>query len=1086
MAQRLRSLSIFGMYVATTTLLGCSSTGGSSFLATGNSSAGTGANGNSTNNGTGNGSSVNPSAGGTSSIFSGSGGAAGNPCLGAQPPASCQLVASGPACGDGELNQESEACDDGNSIPGDGCTGICTIEPNHECVTPGQLCKSILRCGNGVIEPGEVCDDGNTTADDGCSADCTVLSASFICPAAGKPCTRVEFCGNGRIKGDENCDDGNTNAADGCDATCHQETGWLCPVPGKPCKRVAVCGDGTQSTELGEKCDDGNTASGDGCSADCKATEAGFECPTPGKKCLNLNACGDGRVTFAETCDDANTDPNDGCDNCQVQKGYDCPYPGAKCIGKCGDKVVISYEACDDGNTKDGDGCSSVCTWEKGWACTGNPGAYSCHKTSCGDGTAEGTEGCEDGNNDLGDGCTPLCQIEPGCASGACKSACGDGLVLTSSKEQCDDGNTRSGDGCSSTCQVETGYQCKQPALGDSMAVPVVYRDFNKGGEFEPGVNGSNDPTKGMVQATLDAKGKPVYVGPNDKNKITAASFANWYKDASGTNSSHPGELKLWNNGSGAYVNRWGPNGEQWTSTTEQWCGEIGKEVPDAAGKAQPCTFCSWDDPLTTDIACDQQQPTPCQTDAANFLECKTNGNVWNGVFLSKRFDGNPVFFPVDEVAGHITPTADYVTALVPTAYAGNWAAERGGKAHNFHFTSEVRYWFMFSKSQTFTLDFLGDDDVWVFINRKIAVDLGGIHTPISGRIVIGADGNGTTTITPSEGTTKATTQSVNLGLQDGQVYEIAVFQAERQTAGSSYKLTLSGFNAAASVCGPICGDGELAPGEQCDDGTNEGGYGKCQPGCIRGPYCGDKIINGPETCDNGTNLSAYNTDNSGCAPGCAIPARCGDAEVQPAFGETCDDGKNDGVYGGCTSSCQFAPRCGDGQLNGNADHPEQCDDGANDGSYGNCGPGCVLGPRCGDNVLSEEFGEQCEDGNTSNGDGCSSNCRFEGVCGDTIVDSTTGEECDDGVNDGGYGECGPNCKLGPRCGDSVTQSPPEQCDGGPNPTGGYGECAKGCVLGPHCGDGNLQSGYEECDDGNQNSKDGCSAACMLETPQIL
>jgi hypothetical protein len=39
------------------------------------------------------------------------------------------------------------------------------------------------------------------------------------------------------------------------------------------------------------------------------------------------------------------------------------------------------------------------------------------------------------------------------------------------------------------------------------------------------------------------------------------------------------------------------------------------------------------------------------------------------------------------------------------------------------------------------------------------------------------------------------------LGLQEGQVYEIAVFQAERQTYGSSYKLTMTGFNTASSQC---------------------------------------------------------------------------------------------------------------------------------------------------------------------------------------------------------------------------------------------------------------------------------------------
>ncbi len=53
--------------------------------------------------------------------------------------------------------------------------------------------------------------------------------------------------------------------------------------------------------------------------------------------------------------------------------------------------------------------------------------------------------------------------------------------------------------------------------------------------------------------------------------------------------------------------------------------------------------------------------------------------------------------------------------------------------------------------------------------------------------------------------------------------------------------------------CHYTCGNGVKDPGEQCDNGVNNGAYGTCNPNCTLAGYCGDGIKNGPEQCDNGS-----------------------------------------------------------------------------------------------------------------------------------------------------------------------------------------------------------------------------------------
>jgi cysteine-rich repeat protein len=312
-------------------------------------------------------------------------------------------------CGDGLL-EPGEACDDGNTDDGDGCSRTCSVE-------------SLASCGDGALDPGEGCDDGNLIAGDGCDASC-----------------RPEvLCGNRRLDSGETCDDGNRMSGDGCSALCQTEGMTLC---------------GNRILELGEQCDDGNIVGGDGCDPFC-LLEGGFVCGNgvlePGEQCDDANRipgdgcdpfcffepppfCGNGLLEPGEECDDGNLVSGDGCDAlCRVE------------LESCGNGMLEAGEECDDGNLVPGDGCNERCQVE----------------AICGDGMLAASEECDDGNLVSGDGCSATCRIEV--------PICGDGRLDMG--EECDDGNVSPGDGCDPFCREE---RCEPDVVLGTLPIGVT------------------------------------------------------------------------------------------------------------------------------------------------------------------------------------------------------------------------------------------------------------------------------------------------------------------------------------------------------------------------------------------------------------------------------------------------------------------------------------------------------------------------------------------------------------------------------------------------------------------------------------
>lgn len=76
------------------------------------------------------------------------------------------------------------------------------------------------KCGDGVVAQTEICDDGNAVAGDGCDSECK-SEAGFVC--TGQPSSCAFTCNNGKLDDGETCEDGNLLAGDGCDASCQAE-----------------------------------------------------------------------------------------------------------------------------------------------------------------------------------------------------------------------------------------------------------------------------------------------------------------------------------------------------------------------------------------------------------------------------------------------------------------------------------------------------------------------------------------------------------------------------------------------------------------------------------------------------------------------------------------------------------------------------------------------------------------------------------------------------------------------------------------------------------------------------------------------
>ncbi|NUP05869.1 MAG: DUF4215 domain-containing protein [Polyangiaceae bacterium] len=622
----------------------------------------------------------------------------------------------------------------------------------------------------------------------------------------------------------------------------------------------------------------------------------------------------------------------------------------------------------------------------------------------CGNGALEADEACDDGNSADNDGCSASCAVETGydCTGepSECAPICGDGVVLRS--EGCDDGNADADDGCDASCVVETGYNCAgEPSIcmtdcGDGILAGAEACDdgndvANDGCDMqcaeESGYSCAGEPS--VCTATcgdgLIALGAEEC---DDQNTNAADGCAADCNVEIGYSCAGEPSTCMTSCGDGVVAGT--ESCDDGNLADGDGCSAACAEENgyDCSGSPSVCATTCGDGVMAGTEACDDANIAAgdcCSSTCAVEPGCETEPN--NTDATADVFDTHQVG---GVVYGFVNPAGDSNHYSVTLTVPGSIVAE--------------------------TIDgILGTTCTGNNIDSRIRIfDSTGVQ-------LVSNDDK------PANWCSLATTGL----LQPGTYYVVVDASTFNASDTFDYGLTVTIDNA-------VCADGDLDPGETCDDGNVVAGDG-CGPNCqiecnnevepndasgtatalnvpgnvncgavnpgtdldfwsftttsvtdVRletfdptGTACGssiDTVIELRGT--NGTTVLA--SDDEDGISSCSMINATNDAgarQLPPGtyYVRVIDFGSNT-VIPGYRVGVTFTAVCGNGAVEGF----EECDGGAT------CNTDCTRIPVCGDTFIDAP--ETCDDGNVVPGDGCSATCQGEGVTNEVEPNGTTAE----------------------------------------------------------------------------------------------